>query len=128
MIEFLNKTISNVVVWGEEPRRPLCPGGNRKLLHLQSAVAQDWGESTGANLRVEQSPVPYRGGNKEEKACANWHWRERLDRGGSSSYLAPVLDRGLVGDEEPGVIDPDAGAPKGTTVIGLGRGVECAEW
>lgn len=39
------------------------------------------------------------------------------------SYLAAVLDKGLVGDEAE-VMEPEAGAPTGTMVIGLGLGLE----
>lgn len=48
-------------------------------------------------------------------------------RQGQISYLAPVLDKGLAGVEEPRELEPDTDAPKGTTVMGLGRGVERAE-
>lgn len=47
-------------------------------------------------------------------------------RQGMISYLAPVLDRGLAGLEEPRELKPGDGAPRGTTVIGLGRGVDLA--
>lgn len=39
------------------------------------------------------------------------------------AYLAPVLDRGVVGDE-PSEVDVEVKAPLGRTVMGLGRGAD----
>lgn len=46
-----------------------------------------------------------------------------------ASYLAPALGKGLVGEDEVRVpepeTEPEAGTPRGTIVMGLGTGPEC---